>query len=102
MSPTEKKIVDMLVIRAIAEGYTIEVNDGAEVALLPSQNCDAVLNAMFSTGIDILVLRRAGAAGIVGSVVLIHGNDEDIISDHTDRAEITTLVAEAMELAGHA
>jgi hypothetical protein len=101
MSPTEKKIVDMLVIRAVAQGYLVSVFDGEAWPVKRSQHCDTILENLGHAEMETVKIRYP-AGNAAGSVHLIYNGGDDVIADHTDNVVITTLVAEAMELAGHA
>jgi hypothetical protein len=98
MSPIEQKIASTLVKLALANGYEISVWEGGDYAIKQSREADAIIAALCSTDSDSLVLWDAGVR--VGSIVLIWGNGEDLISDHTDRADITNLVEIANKEAG--
>jgi hypothetical protein len=77
--------------RALAAGYTVCVYDGEEWALQRSSNRPDIIAAMYSTDSDTLRFRLPEGRP-VGSVVLIYGNGEDLVCDHTDNAETTALV----------
>jgi hypothetical protein len=89
----ERRIASRFISDAIAAGYTLDVNDGEETVLVKSTDIDAILAAMFSTDEDILIVRRSDHR--IGAVHLIHGNGGDLISDHTDTAEMRDLLAGA-------
>jgi hypothetical protein len=89
-SATERKIAKALVRRALAAGYSITVHDGEEVALKTSQDEKAIFAAMNSTDSDTLIFFRGGQR--VGNVWLIWGNEDDVVSDWSDNAEIDAIV----------
>jgi hypothetical protein len=90
-SATERKIAKALVRRALKMGYSITVHDGEEVvALKTSQDEKAIFAAMNSTDSDTLIFfvgdRRVGHAW------LVYGNEDYLISDWSDNAEIDAIV----------
>jgi hypothetical protein len=87
----EKRIANKLVRAALAKGYTICVYEGEDYALKRSKKEREIEAALGSTDSDTLILRNE-AGERVGSVLLIWGNGEDVISDHTDNAAINELV----------
>jgi hypothetical protein len=87
----ELPIARRLVRDALAKGYSVSVYDGEEWALKRSSKFTEIMGALASTDCDTLRFRNA-AGEIVGSVWLIWGNLDDLISDHTDNAAINDLV----------
>jgi hypothetical protein len=79
----ERRIATAIVTDALAAGFTVSVHDGEEWALLKGNNKTLILLAMGSTDSDTLRLRDADD-NIVGSITLIWGNGEDLLSDHSD------------------
>lgn len=83
----EARVARRLVRAALAAGYTISVNDGEEWTVKRSTRERAILDALATTGGDLLRLRLPASAEAVGSFWLIYGNDPDgseLIADHTD------------------
>lgn len=80
------------VIRAaLAAGYSVSVYDGEEWALKRATTFNEINKAIASTDCD--VLRFCNAAGeAVGSVTLIWGNEDDVISDWSDNAAMEALI----------
>lgn len=89
---TETRIAKAIVTAALAKGWKVSVHDGEEFALKQSTDKAAIYEAMNSTDSDTLRFRNAG--GVVGSVMLIWGNDEDLLSDHSDNEVINVFVEE--------
>ena len=87
---TETTICNKLVSCALAAGYAVTVYDGEEFALRNSKDRAAIKAAMFSTDCDRLYFWNG--RDMVGSVLLIYGNGQDVISDHSDNAAINALV----------
>ena len=95
---TETAIARRLVAAAIAAGYLISVRDGiegdGELTVQNSTDLRTISDALQTTEGDKLILRTAAAPHrMVGTVTLIWGNGEDLISDHTDTPAIDALVA---------
>ncbi len=90
----ENEIATALVDAALAAGYTLSVHDGVEVALAKSSDRPAILGAMASTDEDTLILWRNNQR--IGGIWLIYGNGSELISDHTDNADVEALVAQVL------
>lgn len=88
----EARVARKLVKAALADGYAISVNDGEEWTVKRSTNANTILDALATTGEDVLRLTAADPSKTVGwhnagSFWLIYGNDpsgEELISDHSD------------------
>ena len=82
-SLAERMIVGKLVRDLLAADYVITVYDGEEDALVGSTDEVAIFKALASTDTDTLRVSKRGAAGGKFSfVLLVWGNDCDIISDY--------------------
>jgi hypothetical protein len=92
--PVEADIAMKLVLAAIVRGYMISVHEGEDWAIKRSVNPGAILDAMGSTDEDQLLFRDA-KSDLIGSVWLIYGNGEDVISDCTANDQMDHLVGEA-------
>jgi hypothetical protein len=100
-SAIEKNIAKCLVEGIIARGFVISVDDGGAIAIKRSFIPHLILDAMFSSDGDILVIRdRANPEKRIGSIALIYGNGAEVISDYTDNPEIHGLVERAQKAAG--
>ena len=88
-SQTEQRIAKALVRRALERGFLISVFDGEETVLSQSSNELEIFFSMNSTECDVLRFWQDGER--IGFVTLIWGNDEDLISDYSDRPEIEAL-----------
>ncbi|MES2704813.1 MAG: hypothetical protein V4649_19390 [Bacteroidota bacterium] len=94
MRATEKLIAIALLNAILAAGYTVSVNDGEEWTVKQSRDFDTIAAALATTGYDTLKLRKSPTdMSCVGSIVLIYGNDCDLLSDWSDNPAIETLVA---------
>lgn len=74
-SAGERKVATRIVNAAIAAGYALHVWDGEEWTIQGCRNAKPVLDALATTGSDVLRLRND--AGRFGDVVLVWGNAED-------------------------
>ncbi|RWI06830.1 MAG: hypothetical protein EOQ89_03615 [Mesorhizobium sp.] len=91
---TEKRIITAILKRALAANYTVSVYDGEEWALKRSTDLEAITAECHAT--DETTLRMRDADGnVVGSIFLVHGNEEDVISDHTDN-DLTAALVEGL------
>lgn len=91
MQDNERKIAQKLVQAILDRGYSVTVWEGGDFAIKRSRDADAVMQALESTDHDIV--RAVNDAGeVVGRVMLIWGNGDDLISDHTDNAVTNDLV----------
>jgi hypothetical protein len=88
----EARIARKIVKDALANGWTISVNDGEEWVVKRSTDSQTILNAMCSTDSDVLHLRDASGEPF-GSIWLVWGNDEDVISDHSDSEAMADFMA---------
>jgi len=78
----ESLIVNTLLARLLnACKATISVSDGEETTLVRSDDREAIIEAMFSTDSDVLIIHREGKRD--GSILLIYGNGWDLISDYS-------------------
>ncbi len=81
--PAERRIVKAIVADALAKNWKISVNDGEEWVIKQSRDQEAILQAMGATDMDILLIRDQDGER-VGSISLVWGNGEDLLSDHSD------------------
>jgi hypothetical protein len=92
-STIERRIATKLVNDALAAGYSISVYDGEEWALRSGKDAATVLAAMGSTDMDKLRFRDADD-NIIGTVLLIWGNEDDLISDTSESPEMDRLTGQ--------
>lgn len=100
LSPIERKIIRSLLDAAAARGLLVSVYDGEEWTLTASDSRPAIEAAMGTTESDTLRFRKPGLGAdgkpeSIGSVVLVYGNEDDLISDYSDNPETQALVASA-------
>jgi hypothetical protein len=88
----EARIARKIVKDALANGWTVSVYDGDEWTVKSSTDNRAILEAMCTTDSDVLRLRDAAGESI-GNIWLVWGNDEDVISDHTDSETMADFMA---------
>lgn len=91
----EGAVARRLVKAALAAGYAISVNDGEEWTVKRSTKAKAVLEALATTGEDVIRIRDADGVAC-GSFYLVWGNADDgseLISDHSDNDACNDLVA---------
>lgn len=86
----EDQIISELLDRALGRGWGVSVYDGEEVPLRRSHDKAAIIAAMRSTDSDQLHFKGVDGANL-GCIVLIYGNGEDLISDHTDNGPMAAL-----------
>lgn len=91
MRAAERPIIEALIRRVLDKGYTISVFDGNVCALGKSKDFEAITAEVNATDITEFLIRDSDARKI-GWVIFIHGNDEDVIHDHTDNPEMEELV----------
>ncbi len=91
MPELEMTIAKELIERALARGYTVSVYDGEEFTVKRSVDLATIIASLATTDCDTLVIRNGKDR--LGSILLIWGNGEDVISDYTDKPEIEALVA---------
>lgn len=81
----EERIAKRIIRDMLKAGYSISVNDGEETTLLKSKNLKAIIEAMFTTDEDYLLITKQGFKGWVR---FIYGNDGwDVVNDYTTNLE---------------
>lgn len=93
---TEIKIAKQLVKAALDSGYLVSVWEGEDYAIVHSDNLQDIMNALGSTDEDVLMFSRNDKTK-VGWVLLVWGNDEDVISDSSVDPETERLCDVAWE-----
>lgn len=78
----EREVATHLIDAALAHNWTVSVYDGEAWCLKRSSNRDDILAAIASTDADNIRFRDADGRNM-GMVVLVWGNDQDIIADYT-------------------
>jgi hypothetical protein len=83
----EARAARKLIRAALAEGWKVSVNDGAETTVARSDHELRILDAMCTTGEDIITIHLPVSGKACGTFWLIYGNDEsgeELIADHSD------------------
>lgn len=83
----EARVARRLVRAALAEGWAISVNDGEETTVTRSTREREILDALCTTGEDIITIHLPVRGKTGGTFWLIYGNDEsgeELIADHSD------------------
>ena len=88
----ELTLARRVIRKALSAGYLVSVCDGEEYPVKRSTKFGEIDKALASTDSDVLVI-RAATGDRLGSVLLVWGNGEDVVSDYTDKPEIAALVA---------
>jgi len=88
--PKEAEIITKIIEKALGLSYFISVNDGLNWALKQSIDFEAITSEVAATDVTILRFRTSEREEI-GNILLIHGNDEDVVSDCTDTPRILEL-----------
>lgn len=98
----ELRIAYLVVREALAANCLVSVFDGEEYPLKRSSDAVEIMRALCSTDEDTLLLRDANGARL-GSVLLIWGNGQDVISDYSYTpatcANVELILAKANEYA---
>ncbi|MGH0214397.1 hypothetical protein NKY66_10835 [Sinorhizobium meliloti] len=93
------QIAERIVDAALERGHHVEVwNGGPEAEVGSNSDKAAIMDAMFATGDDSLVITKEGGAR-VGFVAINESLGYHCIADHTDTPEMEELLASALELA---
>jgi hypothetical protein len=93
ISIIEQRIIRKLVNKAIGMGYEISVHDGEEFAVRKEIVCSVILNEIGATDETTLHFYLNGIRQ--GWILLIHGNDEDVVSDYSDNVHMNALTKAA-------
>ena len=78
----ERMIVQHVISDLLDAGFSLGVNDGEETTLTHCKDMVQIMQAMFSTDEDYLLVYRDFDQQHFSWVRLIHGNGIDIISDY--------------------
>lgn len=98
VSYIERIIIQEILGAADARFHSISVFDGEEWALKKSRDYMDVKRFIGAT--DQTTLRFRDSEGqVIGSVLLVHGNEWDVISDYTDSSDMAALLASAHAVA---
>ena len=82
LDPVERKIINRVIKQALANGWLISVFDGEEYPVKYSREYGKITAEVAATDETRLVIRAADRAKL-GTVLFIHGNGEDVLSDYS-------------------
>lgn len=96
----EVRIALTIVQDALAQGWSVSVNDGGETTLHDSRDIRAILKAMGTTGQDYLMFSKSadGATISGGWVWLIWGNGSAVVTDYSAITPTEEILAGAEQL----
>ncbi|WP_454287200.1 hypothetical protein [Rhizobium arsenicireducens] len=86
MQADEQAIVGGIIRRALAGGHEISIHDEEELVLSRSRDYEVITAEVAATDLTTLVISG------LGSILLIHGNGQDVVSDCTDSPKILRLI----------
>jgi len=96
-SNTERGIIGGIIAYAMGRKWAVSVNDGEEWTVKASTDPQEIAAAIGTTCETVLSFRLAADPAPkaewlkLGVLVLMHGNDEDVIHDHTDNDDMAAL-----------
>lgn len=86
-TPGEARTARKLVRAALADGWSISVNDGYETTLHRSTSERAVIDALCTADMDTITIHQRDTGERGGSFLLVYGNADDgseLIADYSD------------------
>ncbi|BCH24282.1 hypothetical protein [Mesorhizobium sp. L-8-3] len=97
MRPAEQKIVEALIKKALGLHYVVSVYDGEDWdgedwPVIRSIDYEQLTAEVAVTDESQFIFRRKEDSGKVGWLMLVHGNDEDVICDYSDTPLVYSLV----------
>lgn len=96
MREIERQIIEKIVDSALAAEFILSVWDGMDWAVERSADKDAIMKEVAATDVTFLYVYDSAYRGWI---MLVHGNDCDVITDHIDNDTIQGLLVEAEALA---
>lgn len=93
-TPLEQRIARALIRAALRDDLAVSINDGEEWTVVRSRDVTHITEHLATTGADTLRLTTADNA-LVGEILLIWGNEEDLVSDCTDNSRTLEIVEAA-------
>ncbi len=91
----QEQIINNLLAAILAGGYSITVNDGDDDVLKYSTDTTRIINNMGATDTDLLKVYQG--TEYIGFILLVPGNGDDIVSNHSGNDIITNLVDKVLE-----
>lgn len=89
----EKRIITKILRKALKVGYSVSVFDGEETALTKSTDFETITKEIAATDGTWLSFHLSGGDKN-GTIMLVHGNGEDVVADYTDNEAMRFLVGE--------
>lgn len=77
MNDQEKKYLQEIIARAIADGCVVSVDDGEDTPITCSRDAEAILSHLGHCEEEWLVLHNNIGRNYVGRVFLVYGNEPD-------------------------
>lgn len=91
----ERAIVECVAKHALADGYTITINNGGDQDLGPFTELQDCMNNIMQSDQDVFHLN-----GNYGEILFVYGNDGfDVLADHSGKLSDCTMILEAEKLA---
>lgn len=87
----EAKIIRQVALKAITLGWSVSVNDGEETVVIPTLQLDTVLGEVGHTEETYFHFFLPDRTRL-GFVWFVHGNGEDVVTDHSDNEAINQLM----------
>lgn len=87
-SETEQKIINTLIDNALGLGWKISVFDGELFACSRSRDKEEITSVMATTEDGDVLFFYSPYDDQIGTITLIYGNNEDVISDSSGNVEI--------------
>ena len=86
LNSTEANIINAMLTRVLAAGHYVAVHDGEEMSLRPTRDRADIQRETAATEMTTFIIydpseKEAGKWRRRGSIVAIHGNEEDVLSD---------------------
>lgn len=78
----ERPIIERLCKDILERGYLITIWDGEENSLISSGDIQDIIENVGHTEVTVVNVMNIGGA-LQGWIVLIHGNEDDVLSDHS-------------------
>lgn len=91
----QEQIITALIAAIFAGGYSITLNDGDDDVLHKSFDADRIIKNMNSTEADIFKVYNQDQ--YIGFILLIPGNGDDIVSNHSGNEIIENIVDKVLE-----
>lgn len=91
----EMRIARRIVREALKAGYNVSVVDGEELVVERSTKQRAIMAALRTTDYDYLHINQIDDGRRIGFVMLVWGEGEDVVADHSDTMAMNALMERA-------